>query len=243
MPTLEGTYHHLHLGSPQAREKRHAGTPSSSRVERPRQATTQLATWPDHFLIWYDRENEPSHGTTVDHFGWSVPDVDATLARCIDAGATLVSDTRLVGPSEDESLRFPIAFFDDPWGTRVELLDDGELRGFHHLHFLVEDVEAIAPGSTTSWAASRASFKKLLPALRWDRLWLLWRPSDTVLARTHDRSIDHFAWRVSNLDEALRALAAKGLEPEEPPRQVGALRVAFVEAPGGIRLELVQPTS
>lgn len=52
-------------------------------------------------------------------------------------------------------------------------------------------------------------------------------------------AIDHLGWAVTNVDAKVAELASKGLKTVEP-RAVRNLRVAFVEGPGGVRIEMVQ---
>ena len=52
----------------------------------------------------------------------------------------------------------------------------------------------------------------------------------------------HIAVSVDDMDEALSALADKGIEPERPPYTVraGGSRICFVHDPDGYRIELIE---
>jgi lactoylglutathione lyase len=52
----------------------------------------------------------------------------------------------------------------------------------------------------------------------------------------------HVAVTVENMNEALGALAEKGIEPEKPPYRVreGGSLIAFVRDPDGYRVELIE---
>jgi lactoylglutathione lyase len=52
----------------------------------------------------------------------------------------------------------------------------------------------------------------------------------------------HIAVTVDNMEEALSALAAKGIEPEKPPYSVreGGSLISFVRDPDGYRIELIE---
>lgn len=55
--------------------------------------------------------------------------------------------------------------------------------------------------------------------------------------------LDHFGLRVENLDEAVADLKAKGAEFAVEPYAIRpGLRIAFVRAPGNVRIELLERT-
>jgi len=71
------------------------------------------------------------------------------------------------------------------------------------------------------------------------------------LELTHNFGVDsyepgtaygHIAVTVDDMEEALSALAAKGIEPEKPPYSVreGGSLIAFVRDPDGYRVELIE---
>lgn len=55
----------------------------------------------------------------------------------------------------------------------------------------------------------------------------------------------HIAMTVDNMEEALRRLAAMGIEPERPPYSVrsGGSLLCFVRDPDGYRIELIESSS
>ena len=110
------------------------------------------------------RGGEPTSGsgaTSVDHIGFSVEDVAATLEQCEAAGGKVVGAARHV-----EAAGFTFGFCEDPWGTRIEVIDDmdhGGAPGLHHIH--VFSGEAVA---TVAWYAKQfggevVPFKGLAP--------------------------------------------------------------------------------
>ena len=73
----------------------------------------------------------PSIGTGLDHTGWSVDDLDEVHAALLADGATEFWTPRHFGPA-----RLYISFVTDPWGAKIELLEDKDHPGFHHVHIL-----------------------------------------------------------------------------------------------------------
>ncbi len=59
-----------------------------------------------------------SNGSVIDHIGLTHADLDATMRGLEAAGATIVS------PIHDVSGSFRRAIIEDPWGARIELLED-----------------------------------------------------------------------------------------------------------------------
>ena len=51
--------------------------------------------------------------------------------------------------------------------------------------------------------------------------------------------LDHIGLRVDDMDAAVAELEAKGATFSMPPRGNGAVRIAFVDAPDGVSVELV----
>ena len=55
------------------------------------------------------------------------------------------------------------------------------------------------------------------------------------------KGLDHFGLRVENLDDAAAELRAKGADFTSEPHEIRpGVRIAFVVAPGNIRIELLE---
>ena len=91
-----------------------------------------------------------SQGTGVDHIGFSVTDLDAKMNELENVGVR-GSGVRLLRFDDGSLVRdipglFKIAFIFDPWGTKIELVQDADLLGFHHIHLnSVDPVASFAP--------------------------------------------------------------------------------------------------
>jgi catechol 2,3-dioxygenase-like lactoylglutathione lyase family enzyme len=177
---------------------------------------------------------KPSTGSAIDHIGFSVPDLDATM-KTLQAGGV-----KVVTPAREVPGLFKIAFIEDPWGVKIELVQDPETPGFHHIHLRVPDPEGSLKWYVDTFGGERTKLKGRLDAVRYanPNVWLLAQKGDDV-APTQGHAIDHLGWAVSNVDAKVADLAAKGAKPTEP-RVVRHLRVAFVDGPAGVRVEMVQ---
>src|SRR5882757_2645707 len=79
---------------------------------------------------------QPSTGSVIDHIGMSFANVDEKANELQLAGAKMVLSPR------DSPGVFRYAYIEDPWGVKIELVQDPETPGFHHVHLRVKDPEA-----------------------------------------------------------------------------------------------------
>ena len=152
------------------------------------------------------------------------------------AGVKIVSEVR------DVQGKFKFAFVEDPWGTKIEVMEDPETLGLHHIHLKGPEPEKIFTWYESAFGGERTKFHGLLPALRYDdHLWLLVQSSQgEEMAPTRGRSIDHLGWNFPDLAAAQEELTAKGVKFTKAVRPFKSTKIAFVEGPGGVRIELVE---
>jgi catechol 2,3-dioxygenase-like lactoylglutathione lyase family enzyme len=177
---------------------------------------------------------KPSAGSSIDHVGFSVADVDAKMKALEAAGAKVVT------AAHDVPGLFKVGFIEDPWGVKIELVQDPETPGFHHIHLRVPDPEGSLKWYVASFGGERTKLKGRLDAVKYTNpaVWLLAQKGDDVVP-SQGHAIDHLGWAVANVDGKVSELAARGEKTTEP-RPVRHLRVAFVDGPGGVRIEMVQ---
>jgi predicted enzyme related to lactoylglutathione lyase len=178
----------------------------------------------------------PSANHVVDHIGLSVPDLDATLKKVEAAGA------KVLNPARDVPGLFKLAFIEDPWGVKLELVQDAEFPGFHHVHLRLANPEASFTWYQQMFGGERDKLKGQIAGLRYGKVWLLAqaaKPGEQV-PPSAGSAIDHIGWRPTQLDQTAAAIKAKGAVFSTEPREAGVLRIAFVDGPEGVRIELVQ---
>ena len=191
-----------------------------------------------------------SRGTTVNHIGFSVPDLPATLDKVRAGGYRIV--TREEAPATYKlngdiatAGATQLAFIMGPDDVKVELL---ETRGqaapavMHHVHFFgqqnaaMRDWYAKVFGAAAAPAAPNAPFLvATLPGVR-----LNFSPSTEPVAGTTGRSLDHIGFEVKDLADFLKKLEAEGIKPTVTYRRIEALdtAIAFIEDPWGTLIEL-----
>jgi lactoylglutathione lyase len=179
----------------------------------------------------------PSAGSAVDHLGFSFADLDAKVSELEAAGATVTT-----APREVEGL-FKLAFVNDPWGTRLELIEDVQHLGFHHLHLRSPDPEATFAWYQEQFGGVRTTLRGRLDGILYPgNVWLLIQRGDAF--PTQQGTIDHIGWRALNLTDKVEELRRKGVTIETEPRDMtlpnGQIRFAYVTGPNGARVELVE---
>ena len=179
---------------------------------------------------------QPSVGSVIDHYGISVPDIEAAMQRLEGSGAKILS------PIREAPGLFKLAFIEDPFGAKVELVQDAEWPGFHHVHLRVPD-----PTATLAWyenmiEGTRDKLKGQIEGLRYDGVWLLAQDSEgEKLAASADRSIQNVGWTIADMDEAVAVFKAAGAKTQVEPVKVNdALTLAFFEDPNGVSIEVLQ---
>jgi catechol 2,3-dioxygenase-like lactoylglutathione lyase family enzyme len=176
----------------------------------------------------------PSDGSAVDHIGFSYKDIHAKMKELEAGGVEIVSGVEQEGPIQ-------YAFVRDPWGTLIEVVEDPEIQGFHHVHLAVTDPRAALAWYTSAFGGQVTRFAGILPGVRYGDMWVLVKKVAEPAAATKGRSIDHISWAFADLDEAAVELKAGGVNFESEPFTFGTSRIAFVIDPSGVRIELVGP--
>lgn len=179
----------------------------------------------------------PSRGSAIDHFGLSFPDLGARWKGLEDSGA------RVTTPIGEVPGLYTSGFIEDPWGASIEVIQDPETIGFHHVHLQVPD-----PARSRSWfvemfAATTGTLKGRLDGVRCGGVWVLAERGASAPSRGH--TIDHVGWRMPDLLPVAAELKTKGVtfttEPQPGAQGTHApVLLSFAEDPWGVKIELLQ---
>ena len=190
-----------------------------------------------------------TQGTGVNHIGFSYADVTAKMAE-LEAVGVRGSGVRMQRFPNGATLRdvpglFKMGFIFDPWGTRIEMVEDPDTLGFHHVH-----LSAANPAETLAFYRDRfggepASLKGQIDGLRFGDVWLLVAEhGEGVPATTQGRAIDHIGFVVADLDAEAATLVRGGVaftvEPAVPANARTSAKRAFLVGPDNVRLALVE---
>jgi catechol 2,3-dioxygenase-like lactoylglutathione lyase family enzyme len=227
---------HLHLAAPNPEEaaawyqKHFDGKPTKEGTERLMFGETRM-------IFQKNDKPEPSSGSVLDHLGFSVKDLDATLK------AFQADGVKIVQPARDVPGLFKLAFIEDPYGTRIEVVQDPEKLGLHHVHLRSPDPAGILAWYIDKFGGSLSKMKGRLDGINYGGVWMLALQGAATPSAGH--SIDHMGMRPLNVDTAVTALKAKSVKVTTEPRPLTlpsgvSMRLAFIEGPEGVRIELVQ---
>lgn len=225
-------YDHMHYGVPDPEK---AVDWYLTKLGAKRGATPDRVVFGRTIFAFAKTENPPpSAGSVIDHVAFSVADVDAKMKELQAAGVKVVAAAR------DVPGLFKAGVIEDPWGGKIALVQDPTALGFHHIHLRVPDPDGSLKWYVDNFGGERTKLKGRLDAVKYanPQVWLVIEKGDDA-APSLGRVIDHLGWAVTNVDAKIGDLASKGLKTVEP-RAVRNLRIAFVEGPGGVRIELVQ---
>ena len=178
---------------------------------------------------------QPSEWSVIDHLGLSFANLEAKVKELEAAGA------KVIAPVRDAPGLFKLAFVQDPFGVKLELVEDAELLGFHHIHLRVPDPEKALAWYVQMFGGERSKLKGRLDAVKYVNpdVWLLAQKADGA-APSQGHAIDHLGWRANDIDAKIAELKQKAVQVTGEPRDVRDLRVAFVEDPSKVRIELVR---
>jgi catechol 2,3-dioxygenase-like lactoylglutathione lyase family enzyme len=129
----------------------------------------------------------------------------------------------------------------DPWGVKIEILNDPALRGFHHVHLASMDPAASLAWYQQRFGGTRVKFRGE-DGLKYGDVLVLVQKNRTQVEPSAGHALDHVGWRVTDLDRTLADL--KGIKVVQGVTNLqlatGPVRFSFVEDPNGTKIELVQ---
>jgi catechol 2,3-dioxygenase-like lactoylglutathione lyase family enzyme len=175
---------------------------------------------------------KPSVGSAIDHIGFTVPDVEAKLGQFKADGVKIVSPAAM-------GMVFKIAYVEDPWGSKIELVED-QVSGFHHVHLRGPDNMAILKWMHENFGGKAGKLRDKIDGVEQRGVWLLGAKSDAPVDFTFDHVLDHLGYNVTDADAMLKAFKAKGLEAEPLQKTPDGILYTYIKSPAGVRIELVQ---
>jgi lactoylglutathione lyase len=227
---------HIHLNVPDQTEavrwyqKNLAGVPMSEAPDRLMIGDTRL-------IFFKNANGQPSTGSALDHLGFSFADLDAKMKELEAAGVKVVAQVR------DVAGLFKFGFIEDPWGTRIELVQDTEKLGLHHVHLRAPDPAATLAWYKDKFGGESAKLKDRFEGLRYSGVWLLVQRGDATPSEGH--AIDHIGWRTPDLAAETAELKGKSVKFTTEPRPLRlasgtTVNFAYLEGPAAAKIELVQ---
>jgi len=182
-------------------------------------------------------QGRPAGGTdgcSVDHLGFKVKDLAETKEKLAAAGAQVTSEN----PATRQM------FVEFPDAIKVEFSEDRAQATpvmHDHIHFAGPNLDehrewyaklfGAVPGMSRNFKAAD------IPGVN-----LRWKASESPLAGTRGRSVDHIGFEITNLEAFCKQLEAEGVRFDIPYRSVPqmGLSIAFLTDPWGVYIELTE---
>jgi catechol 2,3-dioxygenase-like lactoylglutathione lyase family enzyme len=192
--------------------------------------TLELLRLPGVYIIINKAEpTGGSVGSTADHFGLSVKDLNDIKAKLAAV------NVQVQGP-----------FVGMPDGLRLELLEDKAQTlpvVMHHIHLTTQNGEMLRQWYVKTFGADVGS-RRNLPSAMFNGNEVDFLPANgaTAPVPTKGRAIDHIGFEVKNLEAFVKKLQADGVTIEVPYRDMPnlGLKLAFIVDPVGTRIELTE---
>jgi catechol 2,3-dioxygenase-like lactoylglutathione lyase family enzyme len=205
-------------------------------------------------LIFFRPMQAPTggtRGTTVNHIGFSVPNLRAMVDKVKANGFQMITNTEATGREVKDDIAGPlqpggasIAFALGPDEVKVEFVEAKQQTipiTLHHVHFFnPKNTEMQAWYVKTFGAKPRSG--GAFPAGDLPGVALNFSPSADPVVGTQGRALDHIGFEVKDLEAFCKKLEADGIKLAVPYRKVPALgiAIAFINDPWGTYIELTE---
>jgi catechol 2,3-dioxygenase-like lactoylglutathione lyase family enzyme len=203
----------------------------------------ELIQFPGGFVMLRQGDaSGPPAGTIVNHFGLTVKDMPAALAKWKAASVE-------IEPTENPNE----VYVHGPDGIRIEVYGEPALPtpvSMNHIHYAASDIPGIKAWYVKAFGANPGrrpcvaclSRPTMIEAGDLPGINLTFGGSRTPMAGTKGRSLDHIGFDVQNLEEFVKGLEARGIKIEAPIRQVpnSKVKIAFLTDPYGTYIELTE---
>ena len=205
-------------------------------------------------VLVFMREEAPTgetKGSTVNHIGFSVPDLRATLDAVEAAGFAVVTREELPptfevddGIADVPAAGLRIAFIMAPDRVKIELVEESTqavAADLHHVHLSAQEPAVVRDWYAATFGATpgrSGNFEVAeLPGVT-----LSFLPSPVALAGTQGRSLDHLGFEIDGLEAFCRELEARGVSFDRPYREIPerGLALAYFTDPWGTYIELTE---
>ncbi len=195
------------------------------------------------FHLEKDAEIKSSAGSVIDHMAFSFADLEAKIRDLADSGAQILEPVHKLPDGLEAAL------VEDPWGTRIELVADPDRLGFHHVCLRGPEPGRILDWLVQNLGGERARYRGRLDGIRYGDFWVVaeYSRGEPVVAvgahlqneNAEWRALDHLGFRVADLAAMEKAMRSAGVRFTLDPRPFLTARLAGVEGPFGLVVELV----
>jgi catechol 2,3-dioxygenase-like lactoylglutathione lyase family enzyme len=242
-------HHHLAASDIPAQLKFFADTLGGTKITFGPQKI-DVVKFPNVFIFF--RNQKPTggtKGTTVNHIGFSVPNLRQALDRVKAGGYPIItrSEVAATQPVIDDiapvNANTSIAFVMGPDDVKVELLENRQQAApiaLHHVHFFGPQNNEMRDWYVKVFGAKPRPPGGNFPAADLPGVALNFSSSPDPVIGTSGRSLDHLGFEIKDLEAFCKRLEAMGITLNVTYRKAEALGlgVAFVTDPWGTSIEL-----
>ena len=184
----------------------------------------EVITFPNVFLFFRPMQAPTGGmiGSTVNHVGFSVPDLKPVVAKLKANGFKMITTDSVaatVKVTDDIAAASPttnIAFVLGPEDIKVELVEVKAQQApiqLHHVHFFGQQQAEMQAwyAKTFGAAAQPANPNQVFVTAQLPGVTLSFSPSQTPTVATTGRALDHIGFEVKNLEAFTKKLEADGI--------------------------------
>jgi catechol 2,3-dioxygenase-like lactoylglutathione lyase family enzyme len=236
-------FDHIHVNEPavEASQWWEKNIPGGRRIT---EAPNRIMYGAVRLMFLSPRSSGGSDGSVIEHLGFSVPDLDATMR------ALAAIETKVVEPVKNVPGLYKTALIESPWGTRIQLVQDPELVGLHHVQLRTPDPDAAYKWLLDKFGGERTKMKGQIDSVKYAGV-----PGFTTVyivaakgasVPSQGRAIDHIGWRsTATIVETKAMLEGKSVELTSQPRPLElpngpSINFFYVAGPDGARIEIVE---
>ena len=236
-------FDHIHVNEPAAEASQwwEKNIPGGRRIT---EAPNRIMYGAVRLMFLSPRSSGGSDGSVIEHLGFSVTDLAATMTALTAAGA------KVVEPMKDVPGLYKTAMIESPWGTRIQLVQDRDLLGLHHVQLRTPDTDGMYSWLIDKFGGERTKIKGQIDAVKYAGI-----PGFTTVyivaakgtsVPSIGRAIDHIGWRsMGTINETKAMLEGKTVQLTSQPVPLSlpngpSINYFYVAGPDGTRIELVE---
>jgi catechol 2,3-dioxygenase-like lactoylglutathione lyase family enzyme len=236
-------YDHIHLNEPAAEASAwwEKNIPGGRRIT---EAPNRIMYGAVRLMFLAGQSSGGSQGSVIEHLGFSVADIDARMRELA------AINTKVIEPVRSVPGLYKTALIESPWGTRIQLVQDPELLGLHHVQLRLPDIEAGYAWLLDKFGGERAKIKGQLDSVKYagtggfTTVYIVIAQGESVPSQ--GRAIDHIGWRsTAAINDTKAMLESKQVQLTSQPRPLNLpngppINYFYVAGPGGARIEIVE---
>jgi catechol 2,3-dioxygenase-like lactoylglutathione lyase family enzyme len=242
-------HHHLNVTSIPASLKFFGDTLGGTPVVV---AGRQIVKFPNvHVMLREQKPTGGSKGSSVDHLGFSVPDLRAAVDKIKANGFRMVTKEEAPAPwvvtddiGRQQGRDIAIAFAMGPDDVKVEIVEVKAQQApvsLHHVHFAGPDNKAMQEWYVKVFGAKPGNPGGTFQSAALPGVSLNFNQAASGVAGTQGRVVDHVGFEIEGLPTFLKKVESMGIKPVNV-RDVPDLGVsiAFITDPWGTYIELTE---